>query len=311
MTTYYEILGVDTGATASEIENKLDEMQDDLRQRVTHHKPKVVAEANEKMLALEEIRSTLMDSKKRSAYDASLKAGGLGDPEAVARTTAPFMSGFSARSRHTAGTITNQLERTDAWICTNSKCKHANVVGEQHCAKCGTRIGANCPKCGKMAELSKKFCPSCGVNKEEHFVKAQAEKVKGLISQKNNLENEIEKLSQISNGGMVTNRTLKEHNVPNNTFTEKGLFSITLALIALMLFCFSFMELRYGNSGLILLVLFLVVFIGYILIRSSNAKTNLVNHIEILTVRRDDLNQRIKQEESIKFEDQIKQSFHN
>jgi len=298
MPTYYEIIGVESTASAPEIENKLDEYQDELRQKVTHHDPIIVADANQKMQVLEEIRSTLMDNKKRKKYDANLNYGGLGDPNVEVQPVAPFFGGALPRIPQMGqAAMQGSLERTDAWICP--KDKHANAVGEKFCAKCSTQIGANCPKCGKVAELTKKFCSNCGTNKVEHFETLQAQKVREIKGQKDRLENEIGKLAQVASGGIVTNRTLKGLGLP---IAQRSSMAGVLSGLAIISICMGMVI--EDLQGLFVLI-FLGAIGGAIVMGFSDAKASLEKHIERLSLNRESLNKRIVEEDNKKYGDSV------
>lgn len=289
MSNFYEVLGVEPSASAAEIENKLDEFQDELRQKVTHHDPAIVADANQKMQVLEEIRSTLMDDKKRQKYDESLNYGGLGDPNAEVKKTAPFLGGVTPRIIQMGQAVPQgSLERTDAWICP--KDKHANAVGEKFCAKCSTQIGADCPNCGRVAELSKKFCPSCGVNKIESFEMQQAQKISELKTQKNQLEEHIGKLAQAASSGIVTNGTLKRLDLPT---ASKSKLAWALSFLGTVILCGA------GISGesVGIAVFFAIILSAIAFFLNSNAaKTSLDQHIESLNLNRASFDKRILEE---------------
>jgi len=188
MQTYYELLKVEKTANASEIEIKLDDQYTKWRGLVTHHDPQVVDQAQQALAMLEEMRTILLNPDKRSTYDTAIASqgegmAGLADPDMILAAN-PMQGGGMAPPRPRQ-TMTDdkpkpELDRTDAWICTDPKCKKANQIGTQFCANCGKRIGCECPKCGKLVEISNKFCSYCGVNKAEHFSKSQTASIREL-----------------------------------------------------------------------------------------------------------------------------------
>lgn len=157
---YYEMLGVSSSANGTEIEQAIDARYNQWRALVTHHDPKVVNQANQKLQKLETIRGTLTAANKRAVYDAGLglngAIGGLADPEALLRNHAPMPNLAPAP----AGITTTA--RTDAWICPN--CQTTNAIGKRFCIKCGAALGHDCPNCGKLIQTTSEFCSECGVN---------------------------------------------------------------------------------------------------------------------------------------------------
>jgi len=199
MNNYYDLLNISQEANQSEIETVLDDQYTKWRALVTHHDTNVVNQANQALSQLEDIRNTLMNPEKRRAYNNSLLANqgnmaGLADPDVflaqnpvshVMAPPRPRVSGSGQASQV-------EIDRTDAWICTNPNCKKANPIGTQFCVKCGTRIGLECPSCGEFVELSNKFCSSCGVNKAEYFKENQAKQIRSLQEQIRNIQTEIQ-----------------------------------------------------------------------------------------------------------------------
>lgn len=182
MINYYELLKLASNASSAEIEERLDDQYAKWRSLVTHHDVNIVSQANQALNQLEEIRNTLMNSEKRNEYDRFLAQAqgtmaGLADPDVliaqnpVNRVMAPPRPS----NIHFPASEQKEVERTDAWICTDPKCKKANPTGTQFCAKCGKRIGVKCPNCNSLVEFSNKFCSNCGVNKEDNFKKLQSE----------------------------------------------------------------------------------------------------------------------------------------
>ncbi|MBG0787351.1 MAG: hypothetical protein H0S79_19850 [Anaerolineaceae bacterium] len=199
MKNYYEILEIDVTSENEEIEAKLDDEYTKWRGLVTHHDPEVVAEAQKALALLEEIRSVLLDPAKRTEYDANLISqqvgmSGLADPTVIPDNL-PGRGGYGApirrKTEQPAQHSKPELDRTDAWICSNPSCKKANQIGTQFCSNCGNRIGFYCPKCGELVEIANKFCSHCGVEKEKYFVQQQEEKIKNLEKQLADQRNQL------------------------------------------------------------------------------------------------------------------------
>ena len=190
MNNYYDLLNISQDANQSEIETVLDDQYTKWRALVTHHDNNVVAQANQALSQLEEIRNTLMNPEKRRVYNNSLFASqgnvaGLADPDILLaqNPVGHVMAPPRPRAGGSGQTAPAEMDRTDAWICTNPNCKKANPIGTQFCVKCGTRIGLDCPSCGEFVEISNKFCSSCGVNKAEYFKQNQEEQIRSLKEQ--------------------------------------------------------------------------------------------------------------------------------
>ena len=186
MNNYYDLLNISQEANQSEIETVLDDQYTKWRALVTHHDNNVVAQANQALNQLEEIRNTLMNPEKRRAYNNSLLASqgnvaGLADPDILLaqNPVGHVMAPPRPRVSGSGQTAQAEMDRTDAWVCTNPNCKKANPIGTQYCVKCGTRIGLECPSCGEFVEISNKFCSGCGVNKAEFF---EIDKIKRILS---------------------------------------------------------------------------------------------------------------------------------
>ena len=199
MNNYYEMLKVAPNASHTEIETCLDDQYTKWRALVTHHDPNIVTQANQALSILEDIRATLLDQDNRNAYDKQLaqeqeKLSGLTDPDMVLAQNPMQPAMAPPRQRSSTASIPRnaEIDRTDAWICTDPKCRKANQIGTQFCSKCGKRIGAECPSCGVLVELSNKFCSNCGVDKEKNFKLKQGKMVKDLQDQINNLKQEIQ-----------------------------------------------------------------------------------------------------------------------
>ena len=165
---YYEILGLDIHANSSAIETALDTRYDQWRALVTNHDPKVVSEANQALMTIEDIRKTLLDSSKRNEYDRALKSiGGLEDLSLGSSTTG-VGSGFMAppRPRPVGQTgLQGETEDVNIWNCPS--CKKKYPAGTRFCKACGSQMGVECPDCGKLTYVSSKYCIDCGIEINE------------------------------------------------------------------------------------------------------------------------------------------------
>lgn len=190
MENYYQRLQVKPTASLVEVEARLDDQYSKWRELVTHHDPDVVSEANQALQVLEEMRTVLLDPARRAAYNASITTrqeniGGLADPDTVLLINRSPSGGAPIRMRDTAQADAPQpgQERTDAWVCSDPKCKRANTIGTQFCVKCGKRLSLECPKCGAMAELANQYCSFCGIDKHQQFRLLQEQAIEELEQQ--------------------------------------------------------------------------------------------------------------------------------
>lgn len=245
MPTYYEILKVAPSASPAEIESALEERYNQVRRLVTHHDPNIVNQANQALAMLEQVRGTLTDSEKRAVYDAAIGVsgqafGGLADPDALlasAAASASPLAGFvnappSVKAVEQAVPPPHVAQRTDAWICP--KCRTANVIGAQFCAKCGAKIGHPCPSCSHMAELTNPFCPHCGADKEAAYVKNQTAEI-------NDLQGKIEQ----------TNHQIEVYQKAGNSWKGNGLKGEYKTAFGELT-----SEMKYGGGCLVTLLLF-------------------------------------------------------
>jgi curved DNA-binding protein CbpA len=175
MATYYELLKIQPSASPAEINTAIEDQYNQWRRLVTHHDPNVVTQANQTLQILETIRSTLMDSTKRSVYDAAIgvngqQLGGLGDPNALLRMGSAVQTTPPRPVPRTSALPAQSMEATNAWVCTN--CNTANPIKTKFCSKCGAQLGVDCPNCGKLTKATDKFCAECGKNLEESKAKA-------------------------------------------------------------------------------------------------------------------------------------------
>lgn len=205
---YYEIISVQTSANVQEIEAAIDAKYNFWRRLVTHHDQATVQRANQNLMLLEEIRGTLTDPQRRSAYDQSLqRLGGLADPNAVAPQSSGIPSGslpFTPPPPAPAGFPAAQpvapLQRVDAWVCP--KCNKANPIQVMFCQHCGHTIGRQCSNCRSMYEASASFCPSCGLTPEQVQQKL---KLEADIQQKSTELQRLQSTTSIVNVSKVGN----------------------------------------------------------------------------------------------------------
>jgi len=266
MNNYYDLLNISQDANQSEIETVLDDQYTKWRALVTHHDNNVVAQANQALSQLEEIRNTLMNPEKRRVYNNSLLASqgnvaGLADPDILLAQNPVGHVMAPPRPRVGGGGQAAQAEmdRTDAWICTNPNCKKANPIGTQFCVKCGTRIGLDCPSCGEFVEISNKFCSSCGVNKVEYFKKNQAEQIQSLQELIKETQAEIQEAE-----------TNPKKYYKAKTYQLKQVFvSITGSNIGKAIFVGGWLMLMLGaiadESGIVSTIGFLLILVGLVL----------------------------------------------
>ena len=169
MSNFYEFLQIHTNATDVEIENAIDELYNMSRRKVTHHDPRIVQDANQALITIEQARFTLLDPVKRANYDASLalgNVGGLADETAKPTSASVMPPHIGGPATYTSKSHQQLNTNTDIWLC--SKCQLANAVGTRFCKKCGNQLGKDCPKCRTLLEAGAQFCSSCGVNIGEY-----------------------------------------------------------------------------------------------------------------------------------------------
>ena len=194
---YYELIGLDTEANSSEIETALDTHYDQWRALVTNHDPKVVSEANQALMTIEEIRKTLLDPNKRTEYDRALtNIGGLEDPSTIPATTG-VGAGWMAPPRPRASRqAVQQTETEDVNVWTCSSCRKKYPAGTRFCKSCGNQLGVDCPSCGRLTSMHNRFCQDCGVDIQAAIKQKEAE---DQIAEKKRVQQlqENEYLSQI------------------------------------------------------------------------------------------------------------------
>ncbi len=180
MPNYYETLHVIPTATAQEIEPVIDRLYNETRRKVTNFDPQVAAQANQALLVLEQMRTTLLNPQLRAEYDKTLdlnmQMGGLLDPDSppVAIPSASSLgmpSGNMAFGSISAGTSQGRqspqvapqgiIAPKTTWTCP--QCHVENPPQTLFCKSCGGEVGLTCPKCHKTYEVATtQFCSSCG-----------------------------------------------------------------------------------------------------------------------------------------------------
>jgi hypothetical protein len=180
MPNYYDALHLAPTATAQEIENTIDRLYNETRRKVTSFDPQVAAQANQALLLLEQMRTTLLDPGLRQAYDSALgfgqAAGMLLDPSAPTAQGAPQSGpvlgmpgmGMAAVPPPGRAGVTGPVQTSapaqahkTTWTCT--QCHRENPAKTAFCRECGGVVGLVCPKCNQMYEAAAtQFCSSCG-----------------------------------------------------------------------------------------------------------------------------------------------------
>lgn len=173
MPNYYEILKLQPDATAVEIEVALEGQYNQYRRLVTHHDPEIANKANQALLLLEKIRTTLTDPTSRATYDTGLavttSTGGLADPQVGSQAVRPTPPSPRPPIKPITDPTLTSTQRVDAWTCP--KCRAPSPVGTRFCKQCGHTLSQGCPKCGKLIEKIATFCPACGVNVNKYIGK--------------------------------------------------------------------------------------------------------------------------------------------
>ena len=165
MPNYYEILKIPQSANTTEVQTGCETAYIYWRNLVNHHDPQVVQKASQALLAIEQVRTTLLDPVKRANYDAMLSLGNIGGL-ADSSAQPSSMSAMTPPRARTSPTISSMAQpnvnNSDSWLC--SKCHSVNAVGTRFCKKCGNQLGQDCPKCRTLLESSAHFCSVCGIN---------------------------------------------------------------------------------------------------------------------------------------------------
>ncbi|MCL4299589.1 MAG: zinc ribbon domain-containing protein [Anaerolineae bacterium] len=165
MPTYYGILKLQSTANTAEIEAAIEAQYNQCRRLITHQNPETVNKANQALLLLEKIRTTLTDPAQRAAYDASIglsnAVGGLADPQVKLQLAPPPpLSKLRPGSHESVTSVVNL--RADTWICP--KCQASSSIGTRFCKQCGQMLARNCPRCDRLIEAVALFCSECGVD---------------------------------------------------------------------------------------------------------------------------------------------------
>jgi len=232
MPTYYEILKIEPSASSNEIEAAIDSQYNNFRRLVTHHDQNIVAQANQALALLEQMRATLLDSSKRGIYDAAIgvnaqQLGGLADPSALfqmAAASAPPMTPPMPKLAE-AHAVIPAAGFVDAWVCP--KCSTPNSKGSQFCSKCGAQVGYDCPKCKTKIHIQSIHCPNCGVNIKTELKRGRDEKSIRL----QHIENTITDLNQQVNN-------IRQQNVSTNEISSDFIIGIVGAIILIFLIIF-------------------------------------------------------------------------
>lgn len=219
MQTYYEILGINPGASQQEVESAIDTRYNQVRRLVTHHDPKVADQANQGLRTLELIRNTLGNAFERAKYDASLNVGGLAELDSLlqpppaapppaaqpgiglgAFAAVPPRFGPPSRQPQAAAAPPPAAqvphERVDAWNCP--RCKNYNPIGEKFCAHCGNQLADACPSCAALTELSKPFCSKCGADKNALIRARKQARIQSLQADIQQVELEIQEIQRLT-----------------------------------------------------------------------------------------------------------------
>ena len=186
MENFYNLLDTGSDASQAELQAAIDARYNKSRQIATQHPdPTRRLQAEQELQQLEQARSTLLDTARRAAYDASLglgDVGGLADPTAAvaARSMPPPATPRPAPPSDAA-------QPALAWQCP--ACHTVNPPGTAHCQQCGRKLAEPCPKCNHLTLLSARFCGSCGTD----LTAARAERDRKLAA-----EAEARRQSQIA-----------------------------------------------------------------------------------------------------------------
>ena len=195
MINYYEVLDLEQTASLDAIQKRLDDQYAKWRALVTNHDPDVSSQATKAIQTIEIAREILTNPVKRHAYDRDLReeletVAGLMDPSQIVNQ--PKQGGYSMvipTRPITQQVVVEQPVTLNTWIC--SSCQSPNHKGTTYCSKCGGVVGQNCPNCNNLVEFTEKFCSSCGVNKEAHFMDVKRKKIQDIEAQISALGNAI------------------------------------------------------------------------------------------------------------------------
>ena len=282
MPNFYEILKIQPSASTTEVNTAVEARYNQARRLVTHHDPQIVNQANQAIILLEKIRTTLTDPIKRDSYDNGLglkgPVGGLADP------SLPLES-LATRHNPTPPSIKNappqpkEASAEDLWGCY--KCGSPNPPLSMSCFKCGAPLMRECPECHEKRSLIRTgMCGNCGYKYE-------------TARQRQNIRNQMMEL----NGriGSFHQAIAHELNVPINSSSNTntpGWFIIGGS--GLFVFCglssgvsqlTTFMAFFFGLIGIALGV-FILVMANRAVQKQKNNKEEKIrelgNHIETL-----------------------------
>ncbi|MBP7212642.1 MAG: zinc ribbon domain-containing protein [Anaerolineaceae bacterium] len=275
MQNYYELLQVPLTASASEIEEKLDDQYQKWRALVTHHDNNIVMQANQALQSIEQMRSTLLHPASRSNYDADLdkelaNSAGLTDPNfAIAP---PVMPQGGIPTIGTRATVPDE-KRIDRWICTNPNCRQPNPLITAFCSKCGEEIGKSCPKCSALVEKANQFCSKCGVDKLKYVQDKKKKNIKALEKTLAEKEEEIQ---------LASSNPTKFFNTRNSLFDVGYKPDTTLGqVVSIGLAIFLGLKLRSWWFFGIGFIVGLVIYVSITqMILTAKAKKAVQNHLQ-------------------------------
>ena len=282
VSTFYDLLQLSPQASRAEIEAAIDASYNHNRQLVTHPDPATRARAEEALHLLGTVRSTLLDAKRRAAYDADISlsgAGGLADPTAAARPTPPP----PPSPRPTPQAVAAQP--ASAWQC--SACHTVNPPGTAHCQQCGRKLAEPCPSCSNLTPLTARFCGSCGTD----LTAARAARDRKLAAEKEavrqstiaNLEIQIAaEQSQIDLNNRLAGKWMSQWELSRNRGREnellrtgglsRGLMIALWAAALLLAFFLCNLFSAYGSGGVYLVLGLLAAGLVMMIVMSRRAK---------------------------------------
>jgi len=271
VTTYYEILKVAPTATGAEIEAAYEAQYNQWRRLVTHHDPSIVNQANQALQVLETIRATLTDPDKRSVYNAAIglggSMGGLADPEAILRMSAPVVTPPPPPRPAATSAPTGPTAGPGLWACP--KCGTENPAQTKHCFKCGTQLVRECPECKQLSSLvATGFCGQCGYNYNVALRRAELRpKIAGLQEELAALSKNIKAVE-----------------------AKKSSLPIWLGLIAAGAFCGGLIDTRSAGVWWFIAVTFLVFTSMASRSEASQKKTEIYNLTQVSDHKQAELN---------------------
>jgi curved DNA-binding protein CbpA len=178
LATYYEQLNTSPSASVAEIEAACDRLYDEWRRLVTHPDRDMAIRAERALDQIETMRSTLLDSSRRSIYDAAIgvteTVGGLADLDFPGGASIGAGLPFGA-APPPVGSMTpfGQAAHTppapprSPWACPNPACGTDNPSNTQYCLNCGAQVVRACPECRSITSMVRSgFCGKCGFKYE-------------------------------------------------------------------------------------------------------------------------------------------------